>query len=247
MVGYWQMISYAGRLHTIKILLVEANVIEAPPFAVALKSFFSLDPVAYIRSMLSQPVKEEALLSGPLEPTNEWYAIAKIAGVKLCQAYRKQYGANFISAMPTNLYGPRDNFDLASSHVVPALIRKAHEAKIKGLECLSIWGSGTPTRDFLYSEDCADALVFLLKHYSEEAHINIGSGNHITIIELAHLVCDVVGFEGDIVFDTSKPDGTPRKLLSSERLESMGWRPKTSLEVGLARSYEWFVSNVADN
>ncbi|WP_081744110.1 GDP-L-fucose synthase [Ensifer aridi] len=227
-------------------LIMEANVIEAS-FRSGVEKLLFLGSSCIYPKYASQPVKEEALLSGPLEPTNEWYAIAKIAGVKLCQAYRKQYGANFISAMPTNLYGPRDNFDLASSHVVPALIRKAHEAKIKGLECLSIWGSGTPTRDFLYSEDCADALVFLLKHYSEEAHINIGSGNHITIIELAHLVCDVVGFEGDIVFDTSKPDGTPRKLLSSERLESMGWRPKTSLEVGLARSYEWFVSNVADN
>ncbi|PDT44106.1 GDP-fucose synthetase [Sinorhizobium fredii] len=227
-------------------LIMEANVIEAS-FRSGVEKLLFLGSSCIYPKYAAQPIREEALLTGPLEPTNEWYAIAKIAGIKLCQAYRKQYGANFISAMPTNLYGPRDKFDLTSSHVVPALIRKAHEAKIKDLGCLSIWGSGTPTRDFLYSEDCADALVFLLKHYSETEHINIGSGGEITIIELAHIVCRVVGFKGDIVFDTSKPDGTPRKLLSSERLVSMGWRPKTSLELGLAKSYEWFVSNVADN
>ncbi|ODR93085.1 GDP-L-fucose synthase [Sinorhizobium alkalisoli] len=227
-------------------LVMEANVIEAS-FRNGVEKLLFLGSSCIYPKYASQPIREEALLTGSLEPTNEWYAVAKIAGVKLCQAYRKQYRADFISVMPTNLYGPRDNFDLVTSHVVPALIRKAHDAKIRNLDRLRIWGSGTPRREFLYSEDCADAVVFLLKHYSEAEHINIGFGSDITIIELARLVCDVVGFKGDIDLDTSKPDGTPRKLLSSKKLLSMGWRPKTSIEVGLAKSYEWFIRNVADN
>lgn len=226
-------------------LVMEANVIEAS-FRNGVEKFLFLGSSCIYPKYSSQPIKEEALLTGPLEPTNEWYAIAKIAGIKLCQAYRKQHCVDFISAMPTNLYGPRDNFDLASGHVVPALIRKAHDAKLKKLGRLSIWGSGTPRREFLFSEDCADALVFLLKQYSAAEHINIGFGSDITIIELAQLVCDVVGFKGELELDKSKPDGTPRKLLSSEKLVSMGWRPKTTLEVGLAKSYEWFINNVAD-
>ncbi|NRQ18965.1 GDP-L-fucose synthase [Ensifer sesbaniae] len=227
-------------------LVMEANVIEAS-FRNGVEKLLFLGSSCIYPKYASQPIREEALLTGSLEPTNEWYAVAKIAGVKLCQAYRKQHRADFISVMPTNLYGPRDNFDLVTSHVVPALIRKAHDAKIRNLDRLRIWGSGTPRREFLYSEDCADAVVFLLKHYSEAEHINIGFGSDITIIELARLVCDVVGFKGDIELDTSKPDGTPRKLLSSEKLLSMGWRPKTSIEVGLTKSYEWFISNVVDN
>lgn len=226
-------------------LVMEANVIEAS-FRNGVEKFLFLGSSCIYPKYSSQPIKEEALLTGSLEPTNEWYAIAKIAGIKLCQAYRKQHCVDFISAMPTNLYGPRDNFDLASGHVVPALIRKAHDAKLKKLGRLSIWGSGTPRREFLFSEDCADALVFLLKQYSAAEHINIGFGSDITIIELAQLVCDVVGFKGELELDKSKPDGTPRKLLSSEKLVSMGWRPKTTLEVGLAKSYEWFINNVAD-
>ncbi|MDK1494682.1 GDP-L-fucose synthase [Sinorhizobium sp. 7-81] len=227
-------------------LVMEANVIDAS-FRNGVEKLIFLGSSCIYPKYASQPIKEDALLTGPLEPTNEWYAIAKIAGIKLCQAYRKQHRADFISAMPTNLYGPRDNFDLTSGHVVPALIRKAHDAKIKNLDRLCVWGSGTPRREFLYSEDCADALIFLLKHYSEMEHINIGFGTDITIRELARLVCDVVGFKGDIELDISKPDGTPRKLLSSEKLLSMGWRPKTSIEVGVAKSYEWFIRNVADS
>ncbi|PJR10278.1 GDP-L-fucose synthase [Sinorhizobium meliloti] len=226
-------------------LVMEANVIEAS-FRNGVEKLLFLGSSCIYPKYASQPIREEALLTGSLESTNEWYAIAKIAGVKLCQAYRKQHRADFISVMPTNLYGPRDNFDLVTCHVVPALIRKAHDAKIRNLDRLRIWGSGTPRREFLYSEDCADAVVFLLKHYSEAEHINIGFGSDISIIELARLVCDVVGFKGDIELDTSKPDGTPRKLLSSEKLRLMGWRPKTSIEVGLAKSYEWFISNVVD-
>ncbi|MBQ0820462.1 MULTISPECIES: GDP-L-fucose synthase [Microvirga] len=226
-------------------LMIEANVIEAS-FRYGVEKLLFLGSSCIYPKFASQPIKEEALLSGPLEPTNQWYATAKIAGIKLCQAFRMQYGVDFISAMPTNLYGPRDNYDLMASHVVPALIRKAHDAKTRNLDRMTIWGSGTPRREFLYSEDCADAVVFLLKHYSEAEHINIGFGSDMTIIELARLICNVVGFKGDIGLDRSKPDGTPRKLLSSEKLLSMGWRPKTSFEVGLARSYEWFISNVLD-
>ncbi len=188
-----------------------------------------------------QPITEDALLTGPLEPTNEWYAIAKIAGIKLCQAYRRQHGRDFISAMPTNLYGPGDNFNLTSSHVIPALIRKAHEAKEAGAGAMTIWGTGTPRREFLHVDDCADALVFLLKNYSSDGHVNVGSGTEVTIDELAHLVMKAVGFQGGLEHDTGKPDGTPRKLMSNQKLTAMGWSPAISLEAGLASTYQWFL------
>jgi GDP-L-fucose synthase len=184
---------------------------------------------------------EDALLTGPLEPTNEWYAIAKIAGIKLCQAYRKQHGCDFISAMPTNLYGPGDNYNLSSSHVLPALIRKAHEARLRGDRKLVIWGSGTPRREFLHVSDCADALVHIMKVYSETEHINIGSGDDLTINELAQLVCEVVGLETEIDHDLTKPDGTPRKLMNNEKLTALGWRPRISLTEGLADAYRAFL------
>jgi len=192
-----------------------------------------------------QPITEDALLTGPLEPTNEWYAIAKIAGIKLCQAYRRQHGADFISAMPTNLYGPGDNFDLTSSHVIPALMRKAHEAKLSGAKSMTIWGSGTPRREFLHVDDCAGALIFLLKTYSGDIHVNVGSGTDITIDELARTIMTAVGFDGDLVHDASKPDGTPRKLMSNAKLSALGWGPKISLSDGLRSTYEWFVANKA--
>jgi GDP-L-fucose synthase len=190
-----------------------------------------------------QPITEDALLTGPLEPTNEWYAIAKIAGIKLCQAYRRQHGRDFISAMPTNLYGPSDNFDLTSSHVIPALLRKAHEAKISGAPSMTIWGSGTPRREFLHVDDCASALVFLLKNYSGDEHVNVGSGADVTIDELARKIMKVVGFDGTLEHDTSKPDGTPRKLMSNNKLVGMGWTPKIPLETGLKATYQWFLDN----
>ena len=190
-----------------------------------------------------QPITEDALLTGPLEPTNEWYAIAKIAGIKLCQAYRRQHGRDFISAMPTNLYGPGDNFDLTSSHVIPAMIRKAHEAKQAGARTMTVWGSGAPRREFLHVEDCADALAFLLKNYSGYSHVNVGSGTDVTIDELARLVMQAVGFDGVLEHDTSKPDGTPRKLMSNEKLAAMGWAPTISLADGLRSTYQWFLAN----
>jgi GDP-L-fucose synthase len=190
-----------------------------------------------------QPIVEDALLTGPLEPTNEWYAIAKIAGIKLCQAYRRQHGRDFISAMPTNLYGPGDNFDLTSSHVIPALMRKAHEAKMSGSPSMTIWGSGTPRREFLHVDDCASALIFLLKHYSGDSHVNVGSGVDVTIDELARLVMQTVGFDGTLEHDTSKPDGTPRKLMSNDKLAALGWQPEIPLEHGLDATYAWFLKN----
>jgi GDP-L-fucose synthase len=191
-----------------------------------------------------QPIEEDALLTGPLEPTNEWYAIAKIAGIKLAQAFRKQHGRDYISAMPTNLYGPGDNFDLKSSHVMPALIRKAHEAKLSGAETITVWGTGTPRREFLHADDCADALVFLLKNYSDSPHVNVGSGEDLSILELTQLVCRVVGYEGRIVHDLSKPDGTPRKLMSNAKLAAMGWKPATELRDGIARAYRWYLDTL---
>lgn len=189
-----------------------------------------------------QPINEDALLTGPLEPTNEWYAIAKIAGIKLAQSYRRQHGCDYISAMPTNLYGPGDNFDLASSHVLPALIRKAHEAKVSGAATLTVWGTGSPLREFLHADDCADALVHVMTHYSDDEHINVGSGSDLSIKDLAQLVCQVVGFTGKITFDTTKPDGTPRKLMSGAKLQALGWSPKTSLCDGIAETYRSFLA-----
>jgi GDP-L-fucose synthase len=189
-----------------------------------------------------QPLHEEALLSGPLEPTNQWYAVAKIAGLKLCQAYRRQYGCDFISAMPTNLYGPNDNYDLQSSHVLPALIRKFHEAKTAGAAMVTCWGSGEPKREFLHADDLARACLFLMENYSDEQFINIGFGSDITIRELADLVRRIVGFSGRVVWDTSKPDGTPRKLMDSARIFELGWKPQVSLETGLRLAYSDFLS-----
>lgn len=193
-----------------------------------------------------QPIKEDYLLTGPLEPTNEWYAIAKIAGIKLCQAYRRQYGFDAISLMPTNLYGPEDNFDLMNSHVVPALIRKFHEARSRGESEVTIWGTGTPRRELLYVDDMADAAVYLMKHYSDEKIINVGTGKDISIIELARLVARVIGFDGSIVTDTRKPDGTMLRCSDVSRLFATGWRPAVSLEEGIQRTYRWYVEHLTD-
>jgi GDP-L-fucose synthase len=190
-----------------------------------------------------QPITESALLTGPLEPTNDAYAIAKIAGIKLCQAYASEYGENYISAMPTNLYGPNDNFDLAKSHVLPALLRKAHEAKVNGARELVVWGTGTPRREFLHVDDMAAACVFLLEHYDSPEIVNVGTGEDVTIRELAETICEVVGFEGELTFDSSKPDGTPRKLLDVSRLQGLGWRPQISLREGIASTYDWFLEH----
>jgi GDP-L-fucose synthase len=223
-------------------LMIGANLIEAARQSEVAKLLFLGSSCIYPK-FADQPIVEDALLTGPLEPTNEWYAIAKIAGIKLCQAYRRQYGCDFISAMPTNLYGPGDNFDLQSSHVLPALMRKAHEAKLAGEKALTIWGTGTPRREFLHVDDLADACAFLLKGYSGEMHVNVGAGDDIAIAELAKLVCEVVGFDGEIVKDTSKPDGTPRKLMSSARLNAMGWQQQIELREGIAATYAWFLEN----
>ncbi len=190
-----------------------------------------------------QPIPETALLSGPLEPTNEAYAIAKIAGIKLCQAYAREYRANFISAMPTNLYGPNDNFDLESSHVLPALLRKAHMAKAKGRQEFVVWGSGEPRREFLHVDDLAAACLFLLEKYDSPEIINVGCGQDISIRELAELICEVVGFKGDLAWDTTKPDGTPRKLLDVSKIHALGWQHRIGFRDGIARTYEWFLEN----
>jgi GDP-L-fucose synthase len=219
-------------------LMIEANIIHAA-WRTGVEKLLFLGSSCIYPKMAPQPIVEEALLTGPLEPTNEWYAVAKIAGIKLCQAYRREYGCDFISAMPTNLYGPGDNFDLASSHVLPALLRKAHEAKRRGDAAMTIWGTGTPRREFLHVDDCADALVLLMKTCSDEAHVNVGSGEDVTIEDLARLVMRVVGFEGRLEKDLSKPDGTPRKLMSGARLAAMGWRPSIALEGGVRSVYDW--------
>jgi GDP-L-fucose synthase len=226
-------------------LMIEANVTQAA-HASGVERMLFLGSSCIYPKMAPQPIPEDALLTGPLEPTNEWYAIAKIAGIRLAQAYRRQHGRDYISAMPTNLYGPGDNFDLRSSHVLPALIRKAHEAKRLGSKNIAVWGTGSPRREFLHVDDCADALVFLLKNYSEDEHINVGSGEDLTILELTQMVCRVVGFDGEIVHDLSKPDGTPRKLMSGNKLRNLGWRPSISLEDGIAQTYAHFLSTQAD-
>src|SRR5437762_819292 len=192
-----------------------------------------------------QPIPESALLSGPPEPTNEAYAIAKIAGVKLCQAFAREYGANFISVMPTNLYGPGDNFDLETSHALAALLRKAHEAKMSGVGKMIVWGTGEPRREFLHVDDLAAAVLFLLEKYDSPEIINVGCGEDISIRELAELICDVVGFDGELAWDTTKPDGTPRKLLDVTKLRALGWQPAIPLRDGIAQTYEWFLKNVA--
>lgn len=225
-------------------LVIETNVVEGARRADVAKLVMLGSSCIYPK-MAPQPIVEESLLTGPLEATNEWYAVAKIAGLKLAQAYRRQYGCDFISAMPTNLYGPHDNFDLNSSHVMPALMRKAHEAKVTGAAALPVWGSGTPRREFLHVDDCADAVVFLAKHYSGESHVNVGSGSDVTILELARMIARAVGFSGDIQTDPSKPDGTPRKLMSNQKLAAMGWQARIDLSDGIAQTYDWFLKNVA--
>jgi len=225
-------------------LMIEANIIEAARLAGVKKLLFLGSSCIYPK-LTPQPITEDALLTGPLEPTNEWYAVAKIAGIKLCQAYRRQYGCNFISVMPTNLYGPGDNYHPTGSHVLPSLIRKAHEAKVAGAQQIEIWGTGTPRREFLHVDDLADACLFLLRHYSEDAPINVGSGIDLSIFELAEAVCRVVGFDGTIQIDPTKPDGTPRKLMSSDRIAALGWQPRIGLLEGIADAYRHFLDGDA--
>jgi GDP-L-fucose synthase len=221
-------------------LQIQNNVLTCAA-RVGVKKLLFLGSSCIYPRLAPQPLKESYLLSGPLEPTNESYAIAKIAGIKLCQAYRRQFGCDFISAMPTNMYGPHDNFDLDSSHVIPALIRKFHEGREQNAPFVTCWGTGTPRREFLYSEDLARACVFLMENYSEEQFINVGFGADVTISELAELIRSVVNFEGEIRWETSEPDGTPRKLLDSSRLGAMGWKPQVELRDGLERTYEAFL------
>ena len=221
--------------------IIAANIIHAASSLSVSKLMFLGSSCFYPRETES-PIREASLLTGPLEETNEWYAVAKIAGIKLCQAYRRQYGCDFISAMPTNLYGRGDNFDLANSHVLPALLRKAHEAKEAGAGSIEIWGTGSPRREFLHVDDMADACVFLLKTYSGEEHVNVGSGEDITIADLARLVCEVVGFRGGVTTDPSKPDGTPRKLMSGDKIASMGWKPSIDLRQGIEQVYREFLA-----
>jgi GDP-L-fucose synthase len=225
-------------------LQIQTNIIKGAHEIGAEKLLFLGSSCIYPR-LAPQPMNEDVLLTGPLEPTNQWYAIAKIAGLKQCQAYRRAYGRDFISVMPTNLYGPGDNFDLTSSHVLPALMAKAHEAKLTGKASLTLWGTGTPRREFLHVDDLADACVFLMKTYSDENLVNIGVGEDVTIRELAEIIADVVGFKGSFAFDTSKPDGTPRKLLDVGRLNRLGWKAKTGLREGIAATYDWYRKNVA--
>jgi GDP-L-fucose synthase len=226
-------------------LLIQDNVIDAAHRS-AVGKFVFLGSSCIYPKLAPQPIKEEYLLTGPLEPTNEWYAIAKIAGLKMCQAYRREFGFNAISLMPTNLYGPGDNFDLQNSHVLPALIRRFHEAKQRGDETMAIWGTGTPRREFLHVDDLADAVIYLLKNYEDEGIVNIGWGEDVTIRELAELVMAESGYQGRLVFDPSKPDGTPRKLLDTTRLTALGWRPKIPLKAGIASTYAWFQEHVAE-
>jgi GDP-L-fucose synthase len=223
-------------------LAIQGNVIEGARRIGVGKVLFLGSSCIYPK-LAPQPIPEEALLTGPLESTNEWYAIAKIAGLKLCQAYRRQYGCDFISAMPTNLYGPGDNFDLEESHVLPALIRKTIEAKAEGRSEVVVWGSGAPKREFMHVDDCADALVHLLKVYSGESHINVGSGQEVSIAELAEIVTRVTGFNGAVVYDRLRPDGTPRKRLDVSRLTALGWSPRIELASGVAETSVWFADS----
>jgi GDP-L-fucose synthase len=225
-------------------LAIETNVIEASRRAGVSRLLFLGSSCIYPR-LAPQPMREDALLTGPLEPTNQWYAIAKIAGIMLCRAYRKQYGLDYISAMPTNLYGPGDNFDLTSSHVIPALLAKAHAAKARPGGTLSVWGTGAPRREFLHVDDLADALVFLLRNYSGDEHVNVGTGADVTIRELAETVARIVGVPGGLSFDASMPDGAPQKLLDVRHLFRMGWRPRIGLEDGLRKTYDWYVQGLA--
>ncbi len=225
-------------------LAIETNLIDAAHRHGVRKLLFLGSSCIYPRDA-SQPIREEQLLDGPLEPTNQWYAVAKIAGIKLAEAYRAQYGADFVSVMPTNLYGPGDNFSLASAHVLPALLRKAHEAREAGAASLEVWGTGRPRREFLFVDDFADACVFVLQHYSGASFLNVGTGDDIPIRDLAERVAAIAGFTGDLKFDASKPDGMLRKRLDVSRLAALGWRASTSLEAGLETTYRWFVDNLA--
>ncbi|MFQ5958070.1 MAG: GDP-L-fucose synthase family protein [Alphaproteobacteria bacterium] len=224
-------------------LMIEANIIHAA-HTIGVNKLLLLGSSCIYPKLAPQPIPESALLTGPLEPTNEWYALAKIAGIKLCQAYRRQHGRDFISAMPANVYGPGDNFDLETSHAVAALIAKAHAAKVAGARALEVWGTGKPRREFLYVDDLADALVHLLEVYTGAETVNVGCGEDVTIAELARLVCEVAGFDGALDFDTSKPDGTPRKLLDVSRLAALGWSARTSLRDGLALTYDWYCAHL---
>ncbi|MBV9875294.1 MAG: GDP-L-fucose synthase [Verrucomicrobia bacterium] len=219
------------------------NTLIAASFLTGVKKLVFLGSSCIYPRLAPQPISEDSLLTGPLEVTNEPYALAKIAGIKLCQAYARQCGANFISVMPTNIYGPNDNFDLQNSHVLAALLRKAHEAKVSGKASMVVWGTGTPRREFLHSEDLADAVAFLIEHYDSPEIINVGCGQDVTIRELAELVCDVVGFTGMLEFDGTKPDGTPRKLLDVSKLTKQGWQAKIPLREGIESMYEWFLKN----
>jgi GDP-L-fucose synthase len=222
-------------------LMIEANLIDAA-YRVGANKLLFLGSSCIYPKFAPQPMSEECLLHGQLEPTNEWYAVAKIAGIKLCQAYRRQYGCDFISALPTNLYGPGDNFDPLTSHVVPGLIAKMHAAKVAGAEDVEIWGTGRPRREFLHVDDLADACVYLLEEYSDEAPINVGCGTDITIEELAEKVRAIVGFQGRLRYGPDRPDGTPRKLLDTSRLDALGWRPQIPLDQGLADTYRWYLN-----
>jgi GDP-L-fucose synthase len=225
-------------------LMIEANVIEAAHREDVNKLLF-LGSTCIYPKFANQPINEDALLTGALEPTNEWYAIAKIAGIKLCQAYRAQHKRDYISAMPTNLYGPNDNFNLNSSHVLPALIRKVHEAKQTG-QPVTIWGTGTPRREFMHVDDLASALLFILQNYSDAPHLNVGIGEDVTIRELAETAAEVVGFKGGFTYDSTKPDGTPRKCTDNTRLRNLGWAPKIGLKDGIAHTYKWYLENWKD-
>jgi len=224
-------------------LMIETNIINSAHLA-GVEKLLLLGSSCIYPKLAPQPMAEEALLTGPLEPTNEWYAVAKIAGIKMCQAYREQYGCDFISAMPTNLYGPGDNFDLLSSHVAPALMAKTHHAKQSGESTVEIWGTGTPKREFLHVDDLADGLVFLMQNYSEHDHINIGSGEEFTISELAETISKAVGYDGAYTYNANHPDGSPRKLIDSSKIHEMGWHARTRLKDGMSRTYTWFLENV---
>jgi GDP-L-fucose synthase len=223
-------------------LLIQTNVIDAA-YKTGIKKLLFLGSTCIYPKFAPQPLKEEYLLTGELEPTNEPYAIAKIAGIKMCQSYNRQFGTKYISVMPTNLYGPNDNFNLHTSHVLPALIRKFHEAKFKNRSEVEVWGTGTPKREFLYSDDLADACLFLMNHYEGNEIVNVGVGEDISIKNLAETIKQVIGFEGEIIFDTTKPDGTPRKLVDVSKINSLGWKASMPLEVGLQKAYQWFLEN----
>lgn len=224
-------------------LAIETNIIHGA-YRTGVKKLVFLGSSCIYPRLAEQPMREDALLTGPLEPTNEWYAIAKIAGIKMCQAYRRQYGCDFISAMPTNLYGLNDNFDLQGGHVAAALLAKIHRAKVDGQPVVELWGTGSPKREFLFADDLADGLIFLARQYSDEPHVNVGTGSEVSIRELAELIRDVVGYEGEFRYDTSKPDGSPRKLMDVSRMTEMGWTAPTALRDGFATTYRWFLETV---